>query len=89
MQNCPNTKPLVLLETARLILRPWETEDLAPFAHMNVSTQVMQHFPQTLNTQESDALADRFKWLGILGAGIKANRTVYWIYWTAFSAGFI
>ncbi len=61
MQNCPDTKPPVLLETARLILRPWKTEDLAPFAHMNANAQVMQHFPQTLNTQESDALAKKFQ----------------------------
>ena len=61
MQNCPNTKPPVILETARLILRPWKTEDLAPFAHMNANAQVMQHFPQTLNTQESDALAEKFQ----------------------------
>ena len=61
MRNGPDIKLPVILETARLTLRPWKTEDLAPFAHMNANAQVMQHFPQTLNTQESDALAEKFQ----------------------------
>lgn len=45
------------LRAARLMLRPWRDEDLAPFAALNADPRVMQHFPGTLDRLASDALA--------------------------------
>lgn len=47
--------------TGRLLLRAWRPEDRAPFAALNASRVVMEHFPSTLTREESDALADRFQ----------------------------
>lgn len=47
--------------TERLLLRAWRPEDLAPFAALNASTEVMEHFPATMTKEESDAVADRFQ----------------------------
>ncbi|WP_417692271.1 GNAT family N-acetyltransferase [Roseibium sp.] len=49
----------ITLETARLVLRPWQASDLVPFAEMNADPQVMRYFPMTLSTAESDALVAR------------------------------
>lgn len=48
-----------MIETPRLIIRPWLDADRAPFAAMGADPQVMAHFPTTLNRTESDALVDR------------------------------
>jgi RimJ/RimL family protein N-acetyltransferase len=53
-ENAPDT----VLRTPRLILRRWRPSDRAPFAAMNADPAVMAHFPSTLTTAESDALAD-------------------------------
>lgn len=45
----------------RLILRPWQEEDLAPFARMNADPIVMEYFPCCLSQQESDELAKRIQ----------------------------
>lgn len=47
------------MQTERLILRPWQEEDLEPFAALNADPRVMEYFPSTLNRKESDALAQR------------------------------
>lgn len=47
------------LRTPRLLLRPWERQDRAPFAALNADPRVMEYFPGTLPQAESDALADR------------------------------
>lgn len=47
------------LATERLLLRQWRQEDKAPFAALNADPAVMEHFPATLNRDESDAFADR------------------------------
>jgi 3-dehydroquinate dehydratase/shikimate dehydrogenase len=47
------------LRTDRLLLRPWRPADRAPFAEMNGDPRVMEWFPSTLTSAESDALADR------------------------------
>jgi len=44
--------------TARLILRPWREEDLAPFAALNADPEVMEYFPRTLTRAESDNVAE-------------------------------
>ncbi len=50
--------------TARLVLRSFVPEDLAPFAALNADPRVMEHFPSTLTRTQSDALAGRIvqKW---------------------------
>lgn len=47
--------------TARLVLRPWREEDLAPFAELNADPVVMAHFPSTLSRSQSDALVERIE----------------------------
>lgn len=49
----------VSLSTRRLTLRQWCDADRAPFARMNSDPEVMEHFPATSTTAESDALIDR------------------------------
>lgn len=64
---------MVLIETARLILRPWRKEDLEPFADMNADVRVMEYFPSTLSRKESDDLAGRISSkLGEQGWGLWA-----------------
>ncbi len=50
-----------VIETARLILRPWEERDRAPFAALNGDPEVMRHFPGTLDRAGSDALVARIE----------------------------
>lgn len=49
----------IVLETGRLVLRPWLSADRAPFAALNADSEVMACFPAPLTRDESDALADR------------------------------
>ena len=49
------------LTTARLRLRPWRDEDLAPFAALNADPRVMEHFPKCLERCESDAAVQRIR----------------------------
>lgn len=53
--------PASVLRTDRLLLRPWREDDLAPFATLNADPVVMEYFPKTLNREESDTLAVRFR----------------------------
>ena len=48
-----------MLESSRLILRPWRESDKRPFAVLNADPDVMRHFPRPLTSAESDALADQ------------------------------
>jgi RimJ/RimL family protein N-acetyltransferase len=48
-----------MIQTERLILRPWQYNDRAPFAAMGADPEVMRHFPALLSRAESDALVDR------------------------------
>lgn len=57
-----------MLETSRLILRPWEAKDKAPFAALNADPDVMRFFPAPLQRTESDNLTARFQ------EGIKAHQ---------------
>lgn len=47
------------LRTARLRLRTFCDADLAPFAALNADPQVMEHYPSTLNREQSDATVQR------------------------------
>ncbi|MFI5334183.1 MAG: GNAT family N-acetyltransferase [Chlamydiales bacterium] len=48
-----------IIETKRLILRPWRAEDFEPFAAINADPRVMEYFPATLTREESDAYTKR------------------------------
>lgn len=37
-----------VIKTERLILRPWQQEDLELFAQLNSDARVMEYFPSTL-----------------------------------------
>lgn len=45
----------MIINTKRLILRPWNEEDLEPFAELNADVRVREYFPGLLSRQESDA----------------------------------
>lgn len=49
------------LETDRLILRPWEERDLAPYAAIGADPEVMRYFPATRSRAQSDALVARLQ----------------------------
>lgn len=49
------------LTTERLILRRWREADRAPFARINRDPVVMEYFPATLSSAESDAMAGRIE----------------------------
>jgi len=48
------------LRTARLILRPFASADLAPFAALNVHPQVVRMLGSTPTRSESDAMVERY-----------------------------
>jgi RimJ/RimL family protein N-acetyltransferase len=48
------------LATPRLVLRPWQDSDRAPFAAMNADPIVMRFFPNLMTREESDEAADRY-----------------------------
>lgn len=50
-----------MIETERLVLRPWRADDREPFAKLNADPQVMEHFPETLTREASDALIERME----------------------------
>ena len=52
---------LPTLTTARLRLRPWRAEDLAPFAALNADPRVMEYLLRELSRAESDALVDTWR----------------------------
>jgi 3-dehydroquinate dehydratase/shikimate dehydrogenase len=43
------------IRTERLILRPWQEDDLEPFAQLNADPRVREYFPGVLSRQESNA----------------------------------
>ncbi|MGA7156882.1 MAG: GNAT family N-acetyltransferase [Acidobacteriaceae bacterium] len=54
------TAATIQLVSPRLILRPWQDRDRAPFATMNADPGVMRYFPALMTQEESDAAADRY-----------------------------
>ena len=49
----------MILQTPRLILRPWRDSDLAPVAAITADPQVMRFFHLTRNRAQSDAWVTR------------------------------
>jgi len=54
---------IIQLKTDRLILRQWLDSDLTLFADMNADPIVMKYYPDVLNRQISDSMANRLKQL--------------------------
>ncbi len=48
-----------MIETARLVLRPWRDSDMLPFAEQNADPVVMRLLGGVLSREESDAYAAR------------------------------
>ncbi|MBS0558762.1 MAG: GNAT family N-acetyltransferase [Proteobacteria bacterium] len=48
-----------MIETPRLILRPWRPEDLPVFAEQNADPETMRFYPAPLTREQSDAYAAR------------------------------
>jgi len=48
-----------MIETSRLILRPWRESDFAPFAEQNADPTVMRYLRGVLTRKDSDAYAQR------------------------------
>ena len=48
-----------MIETARLIIRPWRDDDRVPFAAMGADADVMQHLGPIMDRADSDAVVDR------------------------------
>ncbi|SBW05980.1 N-acetyltransferase GCN5 [uncultured delta proteobacterium] len=65
--------PATVLETARLILRPWRDEDYEPFYTMSVDPRVCEYLPPFPDRAASDAFVDgRRKELDARGWGFWA-----------------
>jgi len=69
--SCP-PKELPALTTARLLLRPWRSDDVAAFASLNADPRVMALFPTRLSAAESEAA------LGRIGAHIAVHGFGLW-----------
>jgi RimJ/RimL family protein N-acetyltransferase len=53
--------PVPEVRSARLRLRLWRDDDRAPFAALNADPRVMEFFPSTLSSAESDAMVERLR----------------------------
>ena len=47
----------MIMETARIRLRPWREDDFVPFRTLNADPHIMRFFPAPLTHEQSDALA--------------------------------
>lgn len=48
-----------MLESSRLVLRRWKETDLTPFRELNADSRVMEFYPKTLSSDESDQIVTR------------------------------
>jgi RimJ/RimL family protein N-acetyltransferase len=54
-------RPLLLeVKTERMLLRPWEPRDRAPFAALNADRDLMAYLPKILTRAESDNAVDQY-----------------------------
>jgi len=57
-----------IISTDCLILRPWQEEDLEPFACLNADPRVREYFPNILSREESDwsvkVMSEHIDWNG-------------------------
>lgn len=54
-------EPILELESARLLMRQWQDEDLPAFAAMCADPQVMRYFPAPLSRLESASMIGRVR----------------------------
>lgn len=59
----PQKTEITELRTERLLLRQWCDKDFAGFAELNADPDVMEFYPDLLSRQESNAAAEKFKFL--------------------------
>jgi RimJ/RimL family protein N-acetyltransferase len=52
---------MTVLHGARITLRPWRDDDLAPFAALNDDPEVMRHLSGRLSRDDSDAMVARIR----------------------------
>jgi RimJ/RimL family protein N-acetyltransferase len=52
---------LIELDTPRLHMRQWHSDDKKPFAHLNADPRVMEFFPSCLDRPASDAMVERLQ----------------------------
>jgi len=52
---------VIELQTERLFLRQWLSEDRPNFAKLNADPDVMEYYPNVLSTEESDAMAQKIE----------------------------
>lgn len=50
----------MIIETERLLLRPWKESDLAPFSVLNADSRVREFYPSILTRAQSDQQALEF-----------------------------
>jgi RimJ/RimL family protein N-acetyltransferase len=50
-----------MLQTPRLLLRPWQESDREPFQRINADPQVMEFFAAPLSPAQSDHTIDRIQ----------------------------
>ncbi len=62
------------IETPRLLLRPWQAADLAPWAVTNADPEVRRYYwPAILTPDESDAIVAECEG-GVAGTGLWLRR---------------
>lgn len=67
-----------MIETERLILRPWREDDIPPFAEMNSDKEVMEYLPKCLSLEETVQFYSRtVAEHSIFGYGLYAVETKY------------
>jgi ribosomal-protein-alanine N-acetyltransferase len=54
-----NMRSIPVLNTGRLILRPWQAQDREPFAAINRDPALMQFMPAPLSAEETNAFVNR------------------------------
>lgn len=74
---------MIAVQTSRLVLRQWCSEDRPLFAAMNADLKVMEYFPNVLSFEQSNQLVDRFS------RDIDANGWGFWAAERLDSAEFI
>src|SRR6516225_6419372 len=73
---------MTVLQTPRLLLRPWQEIDRDPFSRMNADPRVMEFFAAPLARAESDDLIDRIQahmarhGFGFFAAELRASGTL-------------
>lgn len=78
--NRAHARELKMLNTERLLLRPWEAKDLESFARMNADPRVMEFFPKLLTKDEVEQMIQRIqkhideKGFGLWAAELKETR---------------